>query len=99
MTAEALRGAHEHWRFSMLGGDRRWELRSPEDFETAARFVRPEDMHETVLISSDLDRHAAWLAEFDAMGFDRVFLHQVDLRQREFIDAFGSQVLPQLRSS
>jgi coenzyme F420-dependent glucose-6-phosphate dehydrogenase len=97
--AEALRGAHEHWRYTVLGGDVGWELRSPEDYETAARFVRPEDMHEAVLISADLGRHAAWLTEFAAMGFDRVFLHQVDLRQREFIEAFGSHVLPQLRGS
>jgi coenzyme F420-dependent glucose-6-phosphate dehydrogenase len=95
--AEALRSAHEHWRYTVLGGNVGWELRSPEDYETAARFVRPEDMQESVLISADLGRHAAWLAEFGELGFDRLFLHQVDLNQRGFIDAFGSRVLPQLR--
>jgi coenzyme F420-dependent glucose-6-phosphate dehydrogenase len=96
--AEALYGAHEHWRYTALGGEVGWELRSPEDYETATRFVRPEDMHESVLISADLDRHAAWLAEFGELGFDRLFLHQVDLNQRGFIEAFGARVLPQLRN-
>jgi hypothetical protein len=38
-------------------------MRRPEDFETAARFVRPEDMHACVRISDDLGQHAAWLGE------------------------------------
>ena len=80
-----------------MGGDIAWELRSPEDFETAARFVRPEDMHDSVLISSDLNRHAAWLAEYADLGVECAYLHQVGLNQRAFIDAFGARVIPQLR--
>ena len=95
--AEALRGAHEHWRYVALGGDLGWELRSPEDYETASRFVRAEDMHESVLISSDLSRHAAWLQEYAELGFDHLYLHQVDLNQQRFIEAFGAHVLPQLK--
>jgi coenzyme F420-dependent glucose-6-phosphate dehydrogenase len=95
--AEALHGAHEHWRYAALGGNIGWELRSPEDYETATRFVRPEDMHESVLISADLARHAAWLAQFAELGFEQAFLHQVDRNQRGFIEAFGRSVLPQLR--
>jgi coenzyme F420-dependent glucose-6-phosphate dehydrogenase len=95
--AEALEAAHDHWRFVTLGGDIGWELRSPEDYEAATRFVRPEDMRESVLISSDLARHAAWLNEYRELGFEHVYLHQVDLEQERFIEAFARQVLPQLR--
>ena len=95
--AEALKGAHDHWRFAALGGDIGWELRSPEDYETATRFVRPEDMHGSVLISSDLARHAAWLNEYRELGVEHVYLHQVDLNQEGFIEAFARHVLPQLR--
>lgn len=96
--SEALKGAFDHWRFVTLGGDIGWELRSPEDFETATRFVRPEDMRESVLISSDLSQHAAWLKEYAALGVDHVYLHQVDLNQRGFLEAFAAKVLPQLRT-
>src|SRR5919107_871409 len=41
---EALHGAFDQWRYNVLGGDVSWELRSPQDFDTATRFVRPEDM-------------------------------------------------------
>jgi hypothetical protein len=39
-------------------------LRSPEDFETATRLIRTEDMRQSVLISADLGQHAAWLQDY-----------------------------------
>jgi probable non-F420 flavinoid oxidoreductase len=96
--SDALKGAFDHWRFVTLGGDIGWELRSPEDFETATRFVRPEDVRQSVLISADLSQHAAWLNEYAALGVDHVYLHQVDLNQQGFIEAFAAKVLPQLRA-
>ena len=98
LTEEAaLQGAFDHWRFVTLGGDIGWELRAPEDYETATRFVRPEDMRQSVLISADLGRHAAWLQEYAELGVDHVYLHQVDLNQRRFLEAFATKVLPQFK--
>ena len=94
----ALQDAHEQWRTNVLGGEVNWELRSPEDFDMATRFVRPEDMRESVLISSDLGQHAAWLAEYVELGFSELQLHQVGRDQEGFIEAFGRSVLPQLRA-
>jgi coenzyme F420-dependent glucose-6-phosphate dehydrogenase len=94
--AEALEGAFEQWRYNALGGEVNWELRSVSDFETATRFVRPEDMRESVLISAELNRHAAWLQEYIELGFEEIQLHQVGRNQRAFIDAFATSILPQL---
>jgi coenzyme F420-dependent glucose-6-phosphate dehydrogenase len=96
---EALLGAHEQWRTNVLGGEVNWELRSPEDFDTATRFVRPEDMRGSLLISSDLGRHAAWLARYVELGFSELQLHQVGRDQAAFIEAFGARVLPRLRAT
>ena len=94
----ALAGAHEQWRYLALGGDLNWELRSPEEFDTATRFVRPEDIRESVLVSADPGQHAAWLNEFVEIGFSELYLHQIDRNQETFMDAFAAKVLPQLRS-
>jgi coenzyme F420-dependent glucose-6-phosphate dehydrogenase len=94
---QAAEGAHQQWKYNALGGEVNWELRSPGEFETAAKFVRIEDMRESVLISADPARHAAWLQEYIELGFEELLLHQVGLNQREFIDVFGCKVLPQLR--
>jgi probable non-F420 flavinoid oxidoreductase len=95
--AEALAGAHEQWRTNVLGGEVNWELRTPEEFDTATRFVRPEDMRESVWISSDLGWHAARIAELVELGVEEIQLHQVGPNQQAFIEAFGDRVLPALR--
>ena len=61
-----------------------------------AQGVAPADMDQSVRISCDPARHAAWLAEDFEMGFDRVYVHNVGRNQRETIDVFGAQVLPSL---
>jgi hypothetical protein len=62
-----------------------------------AKMVRPEHFTNRVLISSDLAVHAAHLQHYLDMGFDEVHLHNVGRNQAEFIEAFGSDVLPRLR--
>jgi probable non-F420 flavinoid oxidoreductase len=94
----ALAGAHEQWRYLALGGDVNWNLRSPEEFDAATRFVRPDDIRQSVLVSSDPGQHAAWLREFIEIGFEHLYLHQIDRNQEIFMDAFAANVLPQLRS-
>jgi alkanesulfonate monooxygenase SsuD/methylene tetrahydromethanopterin reductase-like flavin-dependent oxidoreductase (luciferase family) len=95
--AEALGNAWEQWRYASLGGDVNWELRSPEDFDTASAKVRPEDMREGLVISESVDRHVEAIAGMIEAGADEVYLHNVGPNQEAFLDAFGARVLPQLR--
>jgi len=94
---EALQGAHEQSCNNVLGGEVNWELRSPQNFDTATRLVKPEDMKESLLISSDLNQHVDWLGQFIELGFEELQLHQVGRNQNSFLEAFGTKVLPQLR--
>jgi probable non-F420 flavinoid oxidoreductase len=94
--AEALRIAHEQWRTNVFSPPLCWDLATVEQFDEAAKHVRPEDMHGAVLISADLDRHVEWLSGLAALGFDAIFLHHVGTDQRPFIEAFGEHVLPRL---
>jgi coenzyme F420-dependent glucose-6-phosphate dehydrogenase len=73
------------------------DIRNPEDFANIARLVRPEHFTNRVLISADLDEHAAHLQKFVDMGFDEIHVHNVGRNQEQFIKAFGERVLPQLR--
>jgi coenzyme F420-dependent glucose-6-phosphate dehydrogenase len=94
---DALRQAHEQWRFNALGGDVSWELARPEDFEQATRFVRPEDMHEHVFISHDPAAHVERIQALVELGFETIVLHNVGTNQAEFVETFGERVLPALR--
>jgi probable non-F420 flavinoid oxidoreductase len=94
--AAARRQAHEQWSMPALPSSVLADLRLPAQFDAAAAFVRPDDLDASVRISADLARHAAWLNEYLEAGFERVMVHNVGLNQREFIEAFGAQVLPRL---
>jgi hypothetical protein len=45
-------------------------------------------------VSSDVGRHAEWLAKDLELGFEAVYLHNVGRNQDEFLDAFAARVLP-----
>jgi probable non-F420 flavinoid oxidoreductase len=93
---EALAGAFDQWRTNVLDPVLMADLERVEQFEAAASHVRPEDLHASVLVSSDPARHAAWLHELADVGVDELFVHQVPVEQRAFIDVYGDKVLPEL---
>lgn len=96
---DARREAWEQWRFAPLGGPELWDLRTPADFARATRDVTPDEVAKSVRVSADLDEHAAWLGAYRELRVERVYCFNVGRNQREFIDAFGERVLPQLRPS
>jgi hypothetical protein len=91
-----MAGAFAQWKTNVLAGEVSEELRTPAQFEGAAAHVREEDVRKAVRVSADLQRHVAWLHEDLAMGFERLMLHNVNLAQAPFIDAFGERVLPEV---
>ena len=93
----ALDIAFEQWRTNLFSPPVCWDLELPEHFDEASRFVREEDMHSSVLISSDPARFVGWLEAFADLGFDGLYLHHVGVEQRAFIEVFGERVLPELR--
>lgn len=95
--ATARRQAHEQWRFSALGGDVLWLLRTPQEFAMAAKYVTEDDVANGLRVSSDLARHVAWIEDYVELGVDEVYLFNVGKNQEEYIDAFGAKVLPRLK--
>jgi alkanesulfonate monooxygenase SsuD/methylene tetrahydromethanopterin reductase-like flavin-dependent oxidoreductase (luciferase family) len=95
---EALQGAHHQWRSVAFANPLLTELRTPEEFDAAGKWVRPEDLKESLRISSDPAQHRAWIEEDLELGFEEVFLHNVNTNQEEFIDFCGEHVLPHFHS-
>jgi G6PDH family F420-dependent oxidoreductase len=73
------------------------DIRNPEDFAAMAKLVRPENYKNRVLISSDLDEHAAYIQHYIDLGFGGVYIHNVGRNQEEFIKAYGKHVVPALK--
>ena len=74
-----------------LGADL-WSVRH---FDAAAAYIRPEDLDAGVRISSDLGQHREWIHQDLELGVQGVFLHNVGRNQSQFIEAYGTQVLPE----
>jgi coenzyme F420-dependent glucose-6-phosphate dehydrogenase len=97
-TDEAAQSsAYEQWRTNIFGSAMMATLRTPQEFDQAAAFVRPEDMAGPVRISSDLTKHLEWLQADIELGFDHIYVHNVGRNQRAFVKAFGDKVLPSLK--
>ena len=96
--AEAEHIALDQWRTNVFGPPVSWDLDSPEAFDTASRHVTAEAVRESVFVSADLARHAAYLRECADLGFDQLYIHHVGQEQTAFIDAYGEHVLPELRN-
>jgi coenzyme F420-dependent glucose-6-phosphate dehydrogenase len=93
---DALRAAHEEWGSNIFDSPLLTDLRMPADFEAAMKFVRPEDVVDAVRVSADVQEHIDWIAHDFELGFERVYLHNVQRDQQRFIDTFGEKVLPAL---
>ena len=97
--ATARRQAREQWRWSVLGGDVLWTLRTPEEFAMASAHVTEDDVARTLRVSASLEQHAEWINDYVELGIDEVYLFNVGKNQREYIEAFGGGVLPQLNGA
>ena len=93
---EALENALREWPNGGMPFPK-GDIRNPEDFQAMARFVRPENFENRVLISPDLDEHLEYIQHYIDLGFDEVYVHNVGRNQEEFIRAYGERVIPKLR--
>ena len=91
---QALEGATREWAHSVLTSQVLTDLRYPEQIDDASALAKPEDVATRVRVSADPEQHLQWLQEYEALGFEAVYVHNVVRHQREFIDAFGRHVLP-----
>jgi len=92
----ALAVAHDQWRTNVFAPPLCWDIDSVQTFDEAAKHVPPEAVRDSVFVSADPGRHAAWLNQLVEIGFDELYLHHVGQEQREFLEVFGAEVLPQL---
>jgi probable non-F420 flavinoid oxidoreductase len=97
-TDEAGRhAAYDQWRQSALDSTQLADLETPTDFDRACAGADPKAVWSKVRVSSDIARHLDWLHEDSSLGFERIYLHNLDRNNQErFIDACGTHLIPAL---
>ena len=95
-TQEAAEAAAlDQWRQSALPRVQLADLASPAAFDLAAATAMPCDVLRIVRASPDVEQHLAWLHADAALGFERIYLHNVARdHERAFLDACGDRLLP-----
>ncbi|NES15436.1 MULTISPECIES: TIGR03885 family FMN-dependent LLM class oxidoreductase [Micromonospora] len=97
--AEAEAIAYDQWRSNVFAPPVCWDLELTDHFDGVSADVPMAKVASVVNISADPGRHVGWLEEYVGLGFDQIALHHVGQEQRAFIDTFGAEVLPKLRSA
>ncbi|WP_395332053.1 TIGR03557 family F420-dependent LLM class oxidoreductase [Novosphingobium sp. BL-8H] len=93
---EGRKIAHERFRFSAFDWSVNSEIPTVEGFETATKFVRPEDLAETIPVGPDPDKHLEAIRKALDAGFDHIVLTGIGPDQRGFIRFFEESIHPRL---
>jgi len=92
---DAESAAFDQWRQCVLSREQLVNLRTLDEFDAATAAAGVIEVISKVRTSSEIERHAEWLREDAAFGFDRIYLHDVARdHQERFIDAVAQRVLP-----
>lgn len=95
----ALQKAHQQWRNNIFKNVVMTQLQTPQQFDAAGEFVKPEELCEHTRVSADTQQQIDWLQKDIELGFDELILHNVNREQQQFIEVFGEEVLPALAKS
>lgn len=73
-------------------------LPSPQHFEQAAELVTRDKIAGSATFGDSVQEHVDAFTPFVEAGFDDVYVANMGPRYAEMIEAYGKEVLPELRS-
>ncbi|MFE7775201.1 LLM class F420-dependent oxidoreductase [Streptomyces sp. NPDC057445] len=95
----AVRRAHEQFRWFGMGWKVNAELPHPDSFETATRFVRPDDVASAIPCGDDPKGVVEAVQRFVDAGFTEVALVQIGGdTQHDYLEWAAEKLLPELRA-
>jgi len=96
----AIARAHDQFRWFGGGWTVNADLPTPAGFEGASKFVRPEDVAESIPCGPDLDRIVESVSAYWQAGFTDIALVQVgDEGQDRFLEEAAAPLLTKLRAA
>ncbi|MDP9796924.1 coenzyme F420-dependent glucose-6-phosphate dehydrogenase [Catenuloplanes nepalensis] len=94
----ALNDTH-HWAALALSPDEKTGVEDPIEMERLADALPVERSAKRFIVSTDPDEHVAKIQEYIDMGFKHLVFHGPGPDQSRFIDAYGKEILPRLRTA
>jgi G6PDH family F420-dependent oxidoreductase len=84
--------AHRTWPNQALPGELAQELPSPAHFEQVSELITPEMVAESVPCGPDPEKVVAAIREFEAAGYDHLYIQQIGPDQAGFLRFFEEEV-------
>ena len=94
---KALHNVWHQWRSHALEADDLANLKTPAAFDKKCAGITPAQIDGLVPITTDPHEIAAWIADYKALGFDALYLHNAGRNQSEFITMCRDELFPLLR--
>ena len=95
--ARAKEIAYKWWPIVAYPGELNWLLPSWSHYEQLMKLVTPDTVAEKIVCGPDLERFVAKVRAVQALGFDRVVIHQAGPEQDAFLRFAKEELLPALR--
>lgn len=96
----ALQRAHRLWSWGAAGWKVMAELPGPANFEAYTKYVRPEDLVDTVPHGPNVETYLEAVTKYAEAGFTHLALVQIGAdRQKEFLAWAEAELLPALREA
>ncbi|HEX6870337.1 MAG TPA: TIGR03557 family F420-dependent LLM class oxidoreductase [Micromonosporaceae bacterium] len=91
---EAVGIAHRLWASSGLPGELGQVLPSPRHYEQASTLVTPEQVRQGIACGPDAKTQYEPIQQFQAAGFDEVYVAAVGPHYRQLIELYRTEILP-----
>jgi alkanesulfonate monooxygenase SsuD/methylene tetrahydromethanopterin reductase-like flavin-dependent oxidoreductase (luciferase family) len=92
--AHSARIAYDQWRQAALSPTQLADIATAREFDRATDAATPGEVVPKLRVSADIERQIAWLMDDLAMGFTRVYVHNLARDHSRFFDACGMRLLP-----
>jgi probable non-F420 flavinoid oxidoreductase len=93
--AQAAQSAQQQWPQCALDSALLADLPTVADFDRHCEQVDARDVLTRVRASAAIERHADWIEQDAALGFERIYLHNVARdNQERFIEACARELIP-----
>ncbi len=91
--------AHHQWRSNIISKDKLADLYTVEEFDAASADITEEEVVSLIPVSSDTSYYTDLIRSMLSLGVNNIILHNVNAFQKTFIQDFGREVLPALKSN
>jgi hypothetical protein len=88
---------HKLWPNMGLPGELAQELATPRHFEQACSIVTEEMVADTPPCGPDPEPYLESIRQYEEVGYDEIYIHQIGPDQEGFFRFFEKEILPSLR--